>query len=252
MTHRGKLFFVSGPSGCGKTTLVNDLLASDKTRVSVVKTTTRKPRQGEVEGKDYHFVSEEEFERQDRENKFVASYRVYGHRYGTYRKEVEDTLSRGQDVVMVAGDGKVLPLLRKDLPNEDIVGIYLLPHKDEEKALAILAGRMRDRGDSEDAIAERIKYMREHPPFSEDYKFDHILLCFDEEKNRVLSPQEVLEKAEVIIAKHHNAISSEHRTQLNFSSSLRISPQQFTAGRGYVAQLAGGAGRNGSEAARII
>ena len=91
---------LSSPSGGGKTTIAKRLLELRDDVGYSVSATTRPPREGEVEGKDYYFRSREEFERGVREGKFAESAEVHGHLYGTLRSEVERVLASGRHVIM--------------------------------------------------------------------------------------------------------------------------------------------------------
>jgi guanylate kinase len=93
------LIVVSGPSGAGKTTLVERVLPMDANLRASVSVTTRPPRKGEVDGRDYHFVSEAEFERMKAKD-LVEWAEVHGYLYGTPRKFLEEQLAGGRDVVL--------------------------------------------------------------------------------------------------------------------------------------------------------
>jgi len=103
-TNRGELFILSAPSGSGKTTLIRSLLSGGladfmEMRFSVSHT-TRNPRDGEVDGKDYHFVSHETFQRMLAEDEFLEWAEVHNNYYGTANAEVIPRLDRGIDVIM--------------------------------------------------------------------------------------------------------------------------------------------------------
>ncbi len=97
---RGRLFVITGPSGVGKGTLIGRLLYRLPGLKLSVSATTRPPRPGEREGVDYHFKSEEEFERLAREGQLLEHATYSGHRYGTPRSEVEPLLEAGRNVVL--------------------------------------------------------------------------------------------------------------------------------------------------------
>ena len=92
---RGVLFVLSSPSGAGKSTIARKLLADEPGLSMSVSATTRAPRPGEVEGKDYHFVDLEEFRRMATEHEFLEWAHVFGQRYGTPRAPVEAMLAAG-------------------------------------------------------------------------------------------------------------------------------------------------------------
>ena len=95
------LLVLSGPSGVGKTTVVQRLLANNETVTRLVTCTTRAPREGEVDGEDYHFLSVEEFERRVAAGEFLEHAEVYGQGYGTMKSAVTEALVAGQDVILV-------------------------------------------------------------------------------------------------------------------------------------------------------
>lgn len=99
MKRTGKIFVVAGPSGAGKDTLIKRVVGGSDLHLTV-SATTRKPRVGEVEGKDYQFISDEEFDRLVAEGAFLEWKDVYGNRYGTLESEVNEAVDAGKDVVL--------------------------------------------------------------------------------------------------------------------------------------------------------
>lgn len=97
---RPLLLVVSAPSGAGKTTLCDRLLAESPGMVYSISCTTRAPRGNEVDGQDYHFLSEAEFERRVAAGEFLEHATVHGKRYGTLRQAVVEALAAGRDVLM--------------------------------------------------------------------------------------------------------------------------------------------------------
>lgn len=100
MNRKSKLFIISGPSGVGKGTIMNALLPSMKGIEMSISATTRPARSGEVNGREYYFVSDEEFDRLVAEERLLEWARVYSNRYGTPRDFVLDTLGKGLDVIL--------------------------------------------------------------------------------------------------------------------------------------------------------
>jgi guanylate kinase len=94
------LIIISAPSGGGKTTLCQQLLARHPEMTRAVTCTTRRPREGEIEGRDYYFIDEEEFERRVQEGSFLEHAIVYGQSYGTPKPQVLDKLRQGRDVLL--------------------------------------------------------------------------------------------------------------------------------------------------------
>lgn len=148
---RGDLFIVSSPSGGGKTTLIRRLLASPPgARLHFcVSHTTRPMRQGEQNGREYHFVSVEEFQRMVQRDEFLEHNEVHDNIYGTSKAEVLPLLAAGQDVVLDI-DVKGTRDIRTAHP--DAVTVFIVPSSVEE-----LEKRLRTRGlDSEESIRKRL------------------------------------------------------------------------------------------------
>jgi guanylate kinase len=166
----GALFIVSAPSGGGKTSLVKALLASEPEVKLSVSHTTRAPRPGEENGRDYHFVSSEEFERMQRAGEFLESAVIYGNRYGTSRTWIAQQLERGQDVVLEIdwqGAQQVRKLMR------GTVSIFILP-----PSLETLEQRLKGRSlDQPEAIARRLAAAREE--ISHFREFDYVIINKD-------------------------------------------------------------------------
>ena len=125
VTRRGLLFVMSSPSGAGKTTLSRKLLAADPNISMSVSVTTRKPRPGEVDGRDYHFISQVQFEDMVRKGELLEWATVFGNSYGTPKKPVEDALHAGRDVLFDI-DWQGTQQLAQAMP-EDLVRLFILP-----------------------------------------------------------------------------------------------------------------------------
>ena len=95
------LLVLSGPSGAGKTTVAHRLLEANSNLQRMVTCTTRAPREGEVDGQDYHYVTEDDFLTQIRVGGFLEHAEVYGKRYGTLKSSVQEALAAGRDVLIV-------------------------------------------------------------------------------------------------------------------------------------------------------
>lgn len=116
---------MSSPSGAGKTTLSRKLLASDKFISMSVSVTTRKPRPGEVDGKDYHFISKDAFEKMVASNELLEWANVFGNLYGTPRKPVETALAAGRDMLFDI-DWQGTQQLAQAM-KDDLVRLFILP-----------------------------------------------------------------------------------------------------------------------------
>lgn len=145
----GRLFIVSGPSGVGKSSLCAALLKRQpKLRLSV-SCTTRAPRPGEKDGREYHFLSRDEFERLRQEGAFLESAEVHGNLYGTRKSDVEAMLAAGSDVLLEI-DWQGAAQVAEKMP--DACRIFILPPSIEE-----LRRRLSGRGqDDAEVVARRV------------------------------------------------------------------------------------------------
>jgi len=127
---RGLLLVMSSPSGAGKTTLSRRLLASDPNIALSVSVTTRSPRPGEIDGKDYQFIAKEKFAAMRDAGELLEWAEVFGNFYGTPRKPVEDAVAKGRDIMFdIDWQGtQQLAQVMKD----DLVRIFILPPSAEE------------------------------------------------------------------------------------------------------------------------
>jgi guanylate kinase len=147
---RGILFIVSSPSGAGKSTISRKLLASDPGLEMSVSATTRPPRPGEVDGKDYHFVNLDQFREMVAQNEFLEWAHVFGNRYGTPRGPVEKALSEGRDVLFDIDWQGAQQLYQQ--AGGDVIRVFIFPPSMDE-----LERRLRSRGtDSNEVIEGRM------------------------------------------------------------------------------------------------
>jgi guanylate kinase len=151
LTRRGLMLILSSPSGAGKTTIVNALLNSETHLKTSISVTTRHKRPGEIDGRDYYFVTKEEFQRRVDAEDFLEYAEVFGNLYGTPKQFVMDTLHEGYDVVFDIdwqGTQQISQAAR-----DDLVTIFILPPSLQE-----LEARLRKRNqDSEDIIRQRMR-----------------------------------------------------------------------------------------------
>jgi guanylate kinase len=153
----GTLFIISGPSGAGKTTLIKEVRKELEplglTLYFSVSHTTRRQRPGEIPGKSYHFVSDQEFTEMMVAGKFLESALVHDHRYGTSKAEVIDKLKTGQDVILdIDYQGASQVAKHADL-DERKLNVFIFP-----PSLEALERRLRDRGlNTEQEIETRLK-----------------------------------------------------------------------------------------------
>lgn len=164
MQHPGNVFVVSAPSGAGKSTLVQRLMRSVPDLRFSVSFTTRSPRPGEEDGRDYFFIDGARFDAMVREDGFVEWVQVYGHRYGTGRRWLEEVLATGQDVLLDIETTGALNL-RKAIPDARM--IFILP-----PSAADLEQRLRSRGkDSDEQIRIRLQHARHEMELYPAYDF---------------------------------------------------------------------------------
>jgi guanylate kinase len=121
---KGMLLVVSGPSGTGKGTLCERLLRSDPTIMFGVSATTRKPREGEIDGVHYHFIDEERFDKMLAEKAFLEYATVHGHRYGTPKDQVERAIEEGRNILLDIDPQGALSVMSA-MP--ETVSIFILP-----------------------------------------------------------------------------------------------------------------------------
>ena len=150
---KGLLIVISAPSGTGKTTLTHMLLKEFPDMEFSVSYTTRKPRPGEVNGKDYFFVDRETFEKMVEEGDFLEWAEVYGNLYGTSKSQVLKALNEGKDILLDIDTQGALQV-KKNFP--EAVLIFILPPSFKE-----LERRLRSRGtDDEETIEKRLRIAR--------------------------------------------------------------------------------------------
>ena len=147
---RGLLLVMSSPSGAGKTTLSRRLLAKDSTITMSVSVTTRSPRPGEVDGKDYHFIAHEEFRRLRDRDDLLEYAEVFGNFYGTPKRLVVEALQAGRDVLFDI-DWQGTQQLAQAM-EDDLVRIFILPPAAEELRLRLIKRAQ----DSASTVAKRM------------------------------------------------------------------------------------------------
>ena len=173
----GNLFIVSAPSGAGKSSLVNAALADDRQLALSVSYTTRPPRPGETNGREYHFVDRKTFEVMLARGDFLESAEIYGNRYGTSKKWIAEARGQGRDI-MLEIDWQGAQQVRAAFP--DAVSVFILP---PPPVLQELERRLRGRGqDSEDVIQRRLRDAREE--IAHVAEFDYVIINKEFEQAR--------------------------------------------------------------------
>ena len=163
----GNLFIISAPSGAGKTSLVHALLNLNPHIDLSVSYTTRAPRSGEQDGKDYHFVSREAFLAMANRGEFLESAEVYGNLYGTSQIWISQEIATGRDVLLEI-DWQGAAQVRHLFP--DCISVFILP-----PSIAALESRLKGRGkDNDTVIAKRLAAARED--IAHVAEFDYVII----------------------------------------------------------------------------
>ncbi len=171
ISRRGLMFVLSSPSGAGKTTLSRMLLETDPGVIMSVSATTRRPRPGEQEGKDYYFVSTEDFGLMVNRGELLEHAKVFGNYYGTPKAPVEQALQVGQDVLFDI-DWQGTQQLEENA-RADLVRVFILPPSTME-----LERRLRARAqDSDDVVASRMAKASEE--MSHWAEYDYVIVNND-------------------------------------------------------------------------
>lgn len=170
-SNNGKIFIISGPSGVGKSTVLSKALEEIGPYYFSISMTTRKPREGERDGRDYIFTDKETFEREIEREGFLEYVEYVGKYYGTPIKPIIDNIENGVDVFLdieVVGRGNVV----KKFP--EAVSVFIMPPSLEE-----LERRLRDRksGESDDAISKRLARAEKEIEHAGEY--DYIIVNDD-------------------------------------------------------------------------
>ena len=171
---KGKLIIFSAPSGGGKSSLIREIinLSSNKIELSI-SATTRKPRDKEIHGKDYFFISDDDFKSLLDSNAFIENATVHGYQYGTLKSFVDEKTQEGIDIIL---DIDVQGFNQIEDSNIDNLSIFLIPPSFNE-----LRNRLLLRGsDSSDVIEKRLANAKKELKYAES--FDYIILndTFDE------------------------------------------------------------------------
>lgn len=179
---RGLLIVISGPSGAGKGTICHKLLEDNPNISLSISTTTRSKRGFEIDGKDYYFVSKEEFQKKIEEGKFLEYAFVHSNYYGTDKSLVEKTLEEGRDIILeidIQGALKIKELIK------DGVFIFITP-----PSMKILLRRLIDRNtESKDQILERFKTA--YKEINESTKYNYVVIN-DEIENAVKKIESII------------------------------------------------------------
>ncbi|TVR48297.1 MAG: guanylate kinase [Rhodobacteraceae bacterium] len=172
MPRRGLLIILSSPSGAGKSTLARGLMDWDSEIRFSVSATTRAPRPGEVDGREYYFRTRTEFEAMIARGEMLEHAEVFGNFYGSPKGPVAEAMAQGRDTLFDI-DWQGGQQVRNSSLGQDVVSIFVLP-----PSIAALDARLRQRGqDSEDVIAQRMRQSRDE--ISHWAEYDYVLINDD-------------------------------------------------------------------------
>ena len=166
----GNVFIVAAPSGAGKTSLVKELVTHDAGVSESVSFTTRAPRPGEKNDRDYHFVDEETFNRMRNNGEFLESAEVHGNFYGTGEEWTNSQTAAGRDIVLEI-DWQGAQQVRKLLP--DAIGIFVVP-----PSVDALRRRLTERGQDSAAVIER-RVTAARSELAHVHEFDYVIINDD-------------------------------------------------------------------------
>jgi len=172
-TYQGSMLMIVAPSGAGKSSLVNALLQEDPALKLSLSTTTRLPRPGEVEGKDYRFIALEEFIAERDQGNFLEHAEVHGNFYGTSRAWIEAQMTVGHDVILEI-DWQGAQQIRKMIP--EVQWIFIFPPSFEA-----LEERLRKRGQDNEATIQR-RLAAAHLELQHAHEADFIVINDDFER----------------------------------------------------------------------
>ena len=176
MSSRARLIIFSAPSGAGKSSLIKEVISRSSGNIQLsISATTRPPRDGEEHGRDYFFISDEEFNELKRQNSFVEHANVYGYQYGTLKSFVDEKIKNDINIILDI-DVQGFDQIRNSIENS--ISIFIIP-----PSILELEKRLFSRGlDSDEVIKKRLKNVKTELKYAELY--DHIVLN-DQFKNAI-------------------------------------------------------------------
>lgn len=197
---RPLLIVISAPSGTGKTTLCDRLISEFRTMKYSVSCTTREPRDGEIDGVDYHFITEEKFRAKVAADEFLEHAIVHDRMYGTLREIVVDGLNAGTDILMdidVQGAAQIRSHIESapagDMIRRAYVDVFIAP-----PSLDVLYARLKGRGKDSDAVIER-RMQQVEKEIARWKDFDYFII-----NDRLDATYDILRS--IIISEHHKLV----------------------------------------------
>ena len=192
------LFIIAAPSGCGKTTLVDALLKNSEDLYLSVTHTTRKPRVGEVDGVNYHFITKTDFKKMIVNTEFVEHAEVFGNLYGSSREKIQENLNKNIDVILEI-DWQGARQVKANMPNA--ISIFILPPSKKS-----LLERLKGRGqDDDETIKNRMSDAENQMKHYDEFDYLVINDIFDDAlsnlKTIIHHTNENLNKSELTLEK---------------------------------------------------
>lgn len=192
---------ISGPSGSGKSTVINALCKADETLQLSVSATTRKPRRGEVDGVNYHFLSEAEFEESIQQDRFLEWAKYGDNLYGTLKSEIAAARDAGKDSVLEIEVAGSLQIRAQDLASARSILIFIVP-----PSFAILERRLRGRKtESETELKQRLDIAKSEVRMIQHY--DYWISNPDGVAHRVI--KQVVQQIQTIIAAERSRVDTQ-------------------------------------------
>lgn len=167
---RGLLFVVSAPSGAGKTSLCRAITDALENLTHSVSYATRKPRPGEIDGRDYHFVSLERFQDMIRDGDFAEWAEVHSNLYGTSRRVLDDMIAKGIDVILDIDTQGAKQIKQK---YHDAIYVFIMP-----PSFAVLEERLRNRNSDQEAEIQK-RMRRAHDEIRDYTMYDYVVVNHD-------------------------------------------------------------------------
>jgi len=191
---KGMMFVLSSPSGAGKTTLTKKLVENNPDFAISVSHTTRKPRTNEIDGKDYHFITNKEFDDLIKKNNFYEFAKIFDNFYGTHKEKVIKLLSEGKDVLFDI-DWQGTQQLKK-IKDLNIITIFILPPN-----IKVLRDRLLNRHKGEEKLIEkRMNKFNEEVSHWDEYNYvvinDDLEVCYDKIENIIKSEKKGIKKGQ--------------------------------------------------------